>query len=141
MNDLEPSEDYLQLMYRDVPFTGIAYEENDAGILVSEMRYREGKKEGLAREWSENGTLLKEQSFIFDALHGRSREWYGNGIPKIDAEYELGICLRATEWTIDGSVFRELQISEESPQFGTLRRLRASSLGQAILRKGRANPV
>ena len=135
IEELEPSEDYLSLTYRNQPFTGIAYEENDAGVLTAEVRYLEGQKAGVAREWSASGTLVKEQSFAFDTLHGPSHEWYENGEPKIDAMYELGVCLSETEWAPDGSVVRDFVLQEGSPQFGTLERLRASSIGQAVSRR------
>lgn len=134
IDELEPTEDCLSLIYRGQPFAGIAYEENDAGVVIAEAQYLDGQKAGVAREWSTSGTLTKEQSFVFDSLHGSSREWYESGVPKIDATYELGICLRKTEWAPDGSVLGNFVLQEGSPQFGTLEKLRASSIGQAVKR-------
>lgn len=134
IDELDPSSDYLLLMYRDEPFTGVAYEESDAGALIAEVNYVNGQKAGIAREWAENGVLTKQQHFAFDSLHGLSREWYENGNLKIDSAYELGICVSERQLAPDGSVIREFVLQQGSPQFATLEKLRTSAIGRAVLR-------
>ena len=130
--ELEPSEDYLVLNYKGQPFTGIAFELGQHGELLSETSFVNGHKEGIAKEWIPTGAVVREQHYAGGALHGHSREWHETGSLKSDGEYELGICLWEKEWTDDGRLIRDFILNEDDPQFATLRKLRASAIGQTI---------
>lgn len=131
-DELEPSDDYLSLNYRGQPFTGIAFELDQHGKLLSETSYVDGQKEGIAKEWGPAGIVVREQHYANDTRHGHSREWYESGSLKSEAEYELGICLWEREWTNDGQLVRDFMLNEGDPQFATLQKLRASTIGLTI---------
>lgn len=129
-DELDLSSDSNLLTYKGEPFTGIAYELGPNGELVSEVSYVEGQKSGLSKDWSSRGHLLREQSYIFDSLHGLSREWHDDESPKRESHYELGICTREREWRQNGELVRDFVLGEENPQFVTLQKLRASTIGR-----------
>jgi hypothetical protein len=129
-DQLEPSDDHLVLMYQGQPFSGTAIENDGGG--VSETTYKGGQRNGLSKAWSPSGGLVREETFAFDALHGRSREWYEDGRPRKDGTYELGVCLSEKEWDSEGQMVRDFRLSEASPQFALLEKLRKSRVGQQV---------
>lgn len=131
-DELEPSDDFLIMEYDGQPFSGVAFESDVNGSLVSETSFIEGQKYGLSREWSSSGTLIREQWFALNSLHGSSLEWYDNGAPKSNGVYELGICVIEQEWEANGTVKRVYRIDEESRQFATLKKLRTSDVGLIV---------
>lgn len=130
--ELEPSDDYLLMLYKETPFNGVAFEQDENGTLVAEANFIEGQKNGISKEWSPLGVMISEQSFALNALHGASREWFDNGAPKIDGVYELSVCIKEQEWDVDGNEVRRYVIDENGPEFATLRKLRASNLGRML---------
>lgn len=123
-DELEPSEDFTLMLWKGVPYTGIAYEADATGRLVAEVAYKSGQKCGLAREWAASGGLVREQSFAFDALHGEAREWYEDGNLRSVGQFELGICIAEVQYDPLGAVTREFSLRSDSPQSKTLERLR-----------------
>jgi antitoxin component YwqK of YwqJK toxin-antitoxin module len=121
---LEPSDDYLTMLYEGRPFSGLAYEKNPAGSLVSECTFKDGQKFGISREYASTGVLVEEKTYEHDALHGPSHEWYENGVLKSEGEFEFGICLWEKMFGEDGLLIREFTLAETAPQFKTLQKLR-----------------
>ena|SRR5476649_1644628 len=97
--ELNPSDDFLLMCYAGEPFSGIAFENDEDGVLIMEANFFEGQKNGVSREWLNSGNLLREEFFALNALHGPSREWYDNGLIKVDSIYELGICVKEKNGT------------------------------------------
>lgn len=122
--DLEPSDDYLTMLYKGRLFNGIAVENDDQGRELSLTTFVDGQQNGLRQEWSINGRLLREQFLKTNALHGVSREWYENGQIMSDGVYELGICLKEKRWSKNGVLEKDYVICNEDPQFEILQRLR-----------------
>ncbi|MBW3502426.1 toxin-antitoxin system YwqK family antitoxin [Janthinobacterium sp. NKUCC08_JDC] len=130
--ELNPSDDFLVMHYDGKPFTGIAFENDENGVLVTETGFIEGQKNGVSREWSNSGDLIREEWFALNSLHGPSREWHDNGSIKIDSLYELGICINKKEWDKNGNIIKNYQIDEGGPQFSTLKKLRSSNIGLIV---------
>jgi antitoxin component YwqK of YwqJK toxin-antitoxin module len=130
-DDLEPTEDYLSFKYQDKQFTGIGYECDDNGNLISEVCYKDGLKDGVTKEWFVNGKVSLEKSYRYNTLHGSCRRWYESGGLESEEIYEVGICVRKTVWSEDGTEIERFEIDENSPQFDTLQKLRQSDIGKA----------
>ena len=131
-DDLDLSNDYLVMNYDGNPFNGVAFERGENDELVSETSFIDGQKNGVSREWLSSGVLIREQWFVFDALHGVSREWYQDGSPKSDGVYELGVCIRQSDWDVNGNLINEYVIDKAEPQHATLEKLRVSDLGRMV---------
>ena len=123
-SDLEPSDDYLLVLYKGKPFTGTAVEHNSKGVMISSCSYVEGKREGVSRVWSADGVLLREQELKGDAAHGLLREWHPSGELKTEAFYECAVCIRERSWNASGKLLRDFSLKETDPQFKTLQLLR-----------------
>lgn len=130
--ELNPSFDFLLMEYAGELFSGIAFENNVDGLLISEDSFIEGQKNGVSREWSDSGNLICEKWFALNSLHGPSREWYENGLIKIDSLYELGVCLFEKKLDQKGNVVKDYRIDEDGPQFSTLKKLRVSNIGLIV---------
>jgi hypothetical protein len=134
-DELDPTEDYLSFTYKDKPFTGIGYECDENGNLISEICYKEGQKDGVTKERFVNGKISLEENYRHNTLHGRCRKWYEIGVLESEEIYELGICIRRRVWSEDGTEIENYIIDENSPQFFTLKKLRQSTIGKRIMSK------
>ena len=83
-----------ELTYDGRLFTGIAYETDRLGRLVSLSGYRDGRACGPLRTWYPSGQIEQEQYYRGGRRHGPWREWHPNGRPRVDAYYERGHALR-----------------------------------------------
>ncbi|UQV47774.1 hypothetical protein KIV45_13680 [Janthinobacterium lividum] len=126
---LEPSEDFLLMCYTGKPFSGVAFENDSNGILITETSFIDGQKSGISRQWSAASRLILEEWFALNALHGTAREWHDNGARKSDGHYELGICIQEQVWDAQGTLLKDYRIDEAGPQFATLKKLRSSQIG------------
>lgn len=129
--ELEPSADYLLMMYEDLPFTGIAIETAPGGHVLAEVEYRDGQRHGYLRRWSPSGVLVCEQENRFGAVHGVLREWYESGQPKSESTYEFGVLLAKREWNENGDLQAEFTLDERSPEFGIVESLRKGTFADA----------
>ena len=66
---LEPSDDYLELLFNGIPFSGVAVEKKGI-FIISRTEFVNGMKCGFSQEWFANGNLLRQQLFYNDVLHG-----------------------------------------------------------------------
>ncbi len=121
---LEPYVDHLLMGYKGVPFTGVAVEYTYDQKVLAEVSYINGQRNGRAVEWAESGRMLRNQNYKFDSLNGACKEWFESGMPRIEAEYELGICKSRTEWDESGGLVSDFRLTESDPQFKTLLQLR-----------------
>ncbi|PHV27789.1 hypothetical protein CSQ93_12610 [Janthinobacterium sp. BJB426] len=126
---LEPSEDYLLMCYAGIPFSGIAFENDTDGVLITETSFIDGQKNGISRQWSVASRLIREEWFALNALHGPAHEWHDNGARKSDGRYELGICILEQVWDAQGTLLKDYRIDEDGAQFATLKKLRNSQIG------------
>ena len=115
--------DYSYL-YHGVAFTGVAYENDSKGVLISEMSFVDGIQEGVSRSWYSSGAKKSEENFRYNGLNGLGQEWFENGKLKKRTVHELGILIESHEWDEDGHVISKYQLTEADPQFRMLKSLR-----------------
>ena len=78
------------------------------------------------------GVLVMEENLAFNILHGSKKRWFQSGNLKSAGEYELGICIRETEFSETGETVREYALTESDCHFEILRRYRSGSIARLI---------
>jgi antitoxin component YwqK of YwqJK toxin-antitoxin module len=109
-------DDDQSLSYQGKPFTGIAYETNSAGIVVSEAGYDSGLQAGVTREWDHSGHLLSESYFAQGSKHGTSKQWHNNGHLESESEYSCSIKTRERVWDTQGRLLKDWALPENDEQ-------------------------
>lgn len=107
-------------------FTGIGYEEVP-GKEISEIKYVNGVQDGPAREWYPSGQLKSESIYRDNVLHGHDRKFREDGSLASEKHYEHGVLVRSVEWDENGHPVSSFEISEDSPSYDILRRIRRST--------------
>ena len=116
-------DDELIYTFRGGRFTGIGYEDVP-GRGVSEVSYQDGLQDGPARDWYPSGVLKGESIYRRNLLHGHVREFRENGTLILDKEYEYGILVRGVEYNDSGDMISSSSLTEDSPNYSRLQRLR-----------------
>ncbi|MEK4536284.1 hypothetical protein NST21_13245 [Peribacillus sp. FSL K6-1552] len=101
------------------PFNGLAYELYENGDLAYYSYYKDGFLEGDFVRFHHNGNVKSLDYMIKGQTRGLRVMWYDSGEKKYDGEYNFGICLRYTEWDMQGNVTRQ----KAFPTEGELKRL------------------
>jgi len=109
-------EDDQSLSYQGIPFTGVAYEANDNGVVISESSYENGLQKGVTREWNSSGRILTESYFDQGSKHGISKRWHENGQLESEAEYIYSIKVRERDWDRQGRLLRDWNLPENDEQ-------------------------
>jgi len=136
-DDLEMSCCALML-HNGEPFTGVAFALDRNGHVVEEAECVDGMMDGIVRQWSADGVLVMEENIVFNMLHGSKKRWFHNGNLKSTGEYELGICIRETEFSETGETVRDYSLTESDWHFEILKRYRSGSVARLIEgRKGK----
>jgi len=128
-DDLDYSDDQLVCQYQGKPFTGVAYETDAQGRLISEVPHQNGFRHGVVREWFPSGQLQSEVAYQRGGAHGVSKSWYENGRMESETVYELGIQTRKREWDREGKLTSESELKENDPMFSILQLRRRGSAG------------
>lgn len=123
INDIEFTNDYLYL-FHGVPYTGIGFELDSDGRLISEVEFQNGMQHGITKMYYPLGRLQREAHYRYNTLHGFVREWTIDGVLELEEEYELGICLRRKVRSDAGELQICYEIDEVSPQYELLQMLR-----------------
>lgn len=89
------------------PFNGLAYELYENGDLAYYSYYKDGFLEGDFVRFHHNGNVKSLDYMIKGQTRGLRVMWYDSGEKKYDGEYNFGICLRYTEWDMQGNVTRQ----------------------------------
>jgi antitoxin component YwqK of YwqJK toxin-antitoxin module len=131
-DDLEMSYECGLMLHNGEPFTGVAFALDQNGHIIEEAECVDGMMDGIVREWSADGILVMEESLAFNILHGSKKRWFQNGNLKSTGEYELGICIRETEFSETGETVREYALTENDWHFDILKRYRSGSIAQLI---------
>ncbi len=100
------------LTYDGRLFTGIAYEKDPQGRLISLSGYQNGRACGPLRTWYPSGQIEQEQYYRSGSLHGPWREWYPDGRPRLDAYHEHGHIVRSKRWGEDGTLVENERLDE-----------------------------
>jgi hypothetical protein len=106
------------------PFTGVGYEANDDGTIISEMEFHNGIQHGTTRGYYSTGQIKRETQFECNIRHGLARTWDEVGDLVSEDEYENGVCIRRKLRVPSGHLSVCYQLDESDPQFEMLQRLR-----------------
>ncbi len=117
-------DENIVFTYKGQLFTGIAYEDDPVHGL-SEISYVDGLQEDPARDWYPSGQLKAEVMFHANSRHGHDREYREDGTLAAETIYEHGVRVSSRTLADDGRVMDRWDISEGSPNFARLQRLRA----------------
>lgn len=121
-DQLDYNEDLIYF-YLGERFTGIGFDDVP-GFGLSEISYRDGMQEGPARDWYPSGQLKSEAIYRRNLLHGRSREFREDGSLASEEIHEFGIHIRSATYDERGTESVTFTLSEDSPNYGILQRLR-----------------
>lgn len=122
-DDLDFGPDQV-MHYQGVPFTGIAFEDDETGL--SELEYRDGVQDGFTRQWWPSGLLKTEMPYREGFVHGVVRNFDDTGRLVDESLREYGILLRQTTYDEDGRVveIRDIRLDPASYRYGALQRYR-----------------
>jgi antitoxin component YwqK of YwqJK toxin-antitoxin module len=126
---IEFTDDYVYLL-NGQPFTGIGFETNDNGVVISEMEFQNGMKHGTTRGFYPTGRVKREVHYQHNTLDGFVRDWSEDGLMEREEEYEKGICVRRKALDSSGQVALSYELSESDPQHMTLQLLRNAKFNQ-----------
>jgi antitoxin component YwqK of YwqJK toxin-antitoxin module len=88
-----------RMIFRGVPWTGIALEYWSDGPLASEISFRDGLLHGPTIGWHSNGFKSEEVHYDSGRAVGIRRQWHPNGVLKLEEEIgNDGFQLRLEEW-------------------------------------------
>ena len=76
------------------PFTGVAIDRNESGMVISEVPFVDGFEHGLSRAWHPNGRLALERPYIHGESHGLAHEWFEDGSLKSETAFEYGVMMK-----------------------------------------------
>lgn len=114
---LNSLDDYVPFYeYKGVLFTGILYEENEAGQIVEESEFFNGKLHGLSKRYGWNDALLyEEQNFEQGLASGWHRVWWERNPDKPQAFifFEKGEAIQYQKWDEDGNLTTQKFLSGE----------------------------
>ncbi|HTV21908.1 MAG TPA: hypothetical protein VMG12_24630 [Polyangiaceae bacterium] len=113
-------------------FSGVAYERDAEGHLISLCGYVDGKMHGAFRVWTPSGTIVSEYYYVGGGLHGPYREWDASGRLRLDAYYEYSHSTRRKTFAADGSVLEDEPIDPESPNAARIARARKRRSGELV---------
>jgi hypothetical protein len=113
------------------PFTGVGYENDLDGRLVSEISFVDGIQTGPARDFDPQGNVVLEENYRGGQKHGRSRRWTSDGVLVADELYEFSTVVSGTYWDDLGKPTGTFELSKDSPRFKRLEELRRIAHGES----------
>ena len=122
---IEFTDDYVYLLDGQ-PFTGIGYEANDDGEIISEMEFQDGMQHGVTKGYHLAGQVKREAHYKYNTLDGFVRDWDDAGLLEREEEYEMGVCIRRKTRDSSGYLQISYELSESDPLFNTLQLIRAA---------------
>lgn len=105
-------------------FTGIGYEADESGVLMSEMEFKNGIQHGVTRLYFSNGLLKKESYYEYNTLSGITREWDTEGKLEREEEYERGICIRRSAVDSRGKMSQYYELTPHDEGYEILQLMR-----------------
>ena len=104
------------------PFTGVAFDVDDSGNLISEITYQEGIENGSEKNWYPDGQLESVRNNKWNRIHGDFKEWYPDGQVKIEGKCELGYVVWRKSWDDAGNLTEEYDIENHPERLNVLLR-------------------
>jgi antitoxin component YwqK of YwqJK toxin-antitoxin module len=105
-------------LYKDEPFTGIAYyiePDYPEGQIQGETEFISGNKEGLEREWYPDGQIKEETYFLPDDVF--SKEWNEDGKLVLEEHSWGGTVGSRKRWDDEGNLIEDYEISPEDSSY------------------------
>ena len=127
---IEFTDDYVYLL-NGQPFTGVGYETNDNGVVISEMEFQNGMQHGTTRGFYPTGRVKREAQYQANTLDGFVRDWDEDGVLEREEEYEKGVCIRRKAIDASGQLALSYELSEKDPQYRTLQLLRNARFSES----------
>ncbi len=121
--EIEFNDDY-SYTHEGERFSGIGYELDAKGNLISEITFVDGVQEGPRRAWYPSGAKKAEDNIHQGGLNGLSLEWYESGALKKKTLGEHGIALERDEWDEAGNLLSTFRLTESHPNHRLLMRWR-----------------
>jgi len=98
--------------YQGQPFTGIAIEKNEEGVMTSSNSYNRGRKHGLSQKWFGSGQLSFEANYFNGRKDGTAKSWWSNGQLRSETKFINGTAHGIqTQWYRSGAKFKEQQLA------------------------------
>ncbi len=129
---LEVSEDDLDIdenlcyFYQGHPFTGIAREYTQEGVIVSETSYLNGTMHGTITLWYPSGQVNAVIDYRHNMAHGRFTEYHPNGRLAVEGENEYDVCLWRKRYNPYGMMTQDYDIQSSESALMVLRIARKS---------------
>jgi antitoxin component YwqK of YwqJK toxin-antitoxin module len=117
-------DDEQIFLYAGIPFTGIAYYDDEPDGGTSEVEYVDGLREGATRIWYRSGALRSEQWFQGGVWHGRQQMFRQDGTLESEVVCEYGFRLESSVFDESGKVVERFWLSPDSTNFALLQRWR-----------------
>jgi antitoxin component YwqK of YwqJK toxin-antitoxin module len=111
--------------YQGIPFTGVAYYEDEPDGGTAESAYVDGLLEGMTRAWYPAGSLKSEEPFYRGVGHGRHRRFREDGSLESEKVYEYGILVEESVFDASGNVLERFELPTNTPDAALLERYRA----------------
>jgi antitoxin component YwqK of YwqJK toxin-antitoxin module len=90
------------------PYTGYAYALfPHTNKLSFEYNLVEGYQEGIQRQWYQNGQLKTQHVMRGNIYHGLAKSWYESGVPRYEAEYDMGKEIWSKSYNENGELIKE----------------------------------
>ncbi len=106
---IEHTSDYLY-RYEGELFTGIEYDLDKQGQIISESGHFQGMPWGFSRTWSSTGILREEYGLKYGCAVGYFRKWYLSGKLKEESFIEHNVPIRAKKWDKDGELIESFDL-------------------------------
>lgn len=106
---IEHTSEYLY-RYKGELFTGIEYDVDKKGQIISESGHLQGVPWGFSRTWSSTGILREEYGLKHGGAVGYFRRWYSSGKLKTESFIEHGVPIRSKKWDKEGELIESFDL-------------------------------
>lgn len=120
----EFGRDGVTYLWEGKPFTGIAFEEDTEGDLISETSYVNGIQDGFEKRWFSEDRQESYCEIKFNRPHGAFVYWYPSGKIKLEGKSELGSVLFSRKYDETGNLIEEYKIEDNPKHLEDLERER-----------------
>ena len=107
-----------------MPFSGVAEEQFDNGVIRCRLRFRDGQQHGDTEEYYQSGARRSVTPYVNGAVHGRTTMWHANGGVHVERECEFGILMCSREFSESGTLVSEYSRPSDDPMTEVVRQRR-----------------
>jgi antitoxin component YwqK of YwqJK toxin-antitoxin module len=102
VSDLEYSLDPYLPSWEGKLFTGVAYEQDEFGTIISEKNYKNGKEDGYIKRYNFDGKIINSGFYKNGEAYGLWQWFYKNGAQEKIEIYNLHNLVLIKEWNLHG---------------------------------------